>query len=120
MPTHLLTLGKDPAISHKFMAQLEAARPGKYTATLTHSPDEFEEYAKEQKEKIDFVLLGAAQTDDQVANAKTIVASVWGKAKESKDEPGEGLWVLRIPTSLLTKEGKEGGFIKFFLEQVEG
>ncbi|KZO94465.1 hypothetical protein CALVIDRAFT_565537 [Calocera viscosa TUFC12733] len=120
MPTHLLTLGKDPAITYAFMDQLAAARPGTYTASTAHSPEEFETYAKDEKDKIDFVLLGAAQTDEQVANAKRIVASVWGKAKESKDDPGEGKWVLRLPPSLLTKEGKEGGMLRWFLEQVEG
>ncbi|EJT99542.1 hypothetical protein DACRYDRAFT_17232 [Dacryopinax primogenitus] len=83
MPTHMLTLGKDPAITYAFMDQLAAARPGMYTASTAHSPDEFETYAKNGKNDIDFVLLGAAQTDDQVINAKRIVANVWGSVKET-------------------------------------
>jgi len=106
---HLLTLGRDPAITIGFFKQLEAARPGKYTAATAHSPAEFESLAIAEKDKFDLVLLGAAQTDPEVENAKRIVNEVFGQDK---------MRVVRLPPSLLTKEGKEGGMLRWFLEQV--
>lgn len=109
--TQLLTLGKDPAITTAFLAQVEQARPGRFKAYNAYSAQEFERLANTHKEEVDTVVLGAAQTDEQVQAAKDVVSQLW------KDDKVQ---VLRIPASLLTPEGKAGGMMRWFLEHMEG
>lgn len=109
--TQLLTLGKDPAITAAFLAQIEQARPGRFKAYNAYSAQEFERLANTHKEEVDTVVLGAAQTDEQVQAAKDVVSQVWTDDK---------VQVLRIPASLLTPEGKGGGMMRWFLEHMEG
>lgn len=105
----LLTLGRDPTITAAFLAQLEAVRPGMYTAYTAHSPTEFRELAEAHKADIKLVLLGAAQDDGQAEVARSVV----------KEVLGPDMRVIRLPGSLLTKEGKAGGMLAWFLEQLE-
>ena len=107
----LLTLGKEPDITAAFLAQVDQARPGKYKAYTAHSQQEFQHLANDHKQEIHAVVIGAAQTDEQVQAAKQVVSQVW------KDG---SVQVLRIPTSLLTPEGKRGGMMRWFLEHMEG
>ena len=109
--TQFLILAKDPDITAAFLAQVEQARPGKFTAYTVHSTLEFERLAKTHREEVDTVVLGAEQTDEQVQAAKDVVSQVW---KDSKVQ------VLKIPASLLTLEGKRGGMMRWFLEHMEG
>lgn len=109
--TQLLTLGKDPDITAAFLKQIEQARPGKFKAYNAYSAQEFERLARRHREEVDTVVLGAAQTDEQVQAAKDVVYQVW---------QGHKVQVLRIPTSLLTPEGKRGGMMRWFLEHMEG
>lgn len=109
--TQLLTLGKDPAITSAFLAQVDQARPGKFKAYTAHSQQEFRELAEQHKADIHLVVLGAAQTDEQVAAAKQVIHQIW--------EDGH-IDVLRIPPKLLTTEGKSGGMMRWFLEHAEG
>ncbi len=109
--TQLLTLGKDPAITASFLAQIDQVRPGKYTAFTAHSIEEFQKLAEEHKVEVQVVLLGAAQTDEQVKDAKKVVSKVWGEGR---------IQVLRLPPSLLTTEGKRGGMMRWFLEHMDG
>ena len=109
--TQLLTLGKDTAITDSFLAQIDQARPGRYKAYTAHSLEEFHSLAEQHKSEIQVVVLGAAQTDEQVKAAKDIVDTVWDN---------HGMQVLRVPPSLLTIEGKRGGMMRWFLEHVEG
>ncbi|KIM26573.1 hypothetical protein M408DRAFT_330528 [Serendipita vermifera MAFF 305830] len=105
----LLTLGRDPAITAAFLAQLEVARPGMYNAYTAHSPVEFRELAEAHKAEIDLVLLGAAQNDEQAKVARSIVEEVFGSEMR----------VIRLPGSLLTEEGKRGGMLAWFLQELE-
>lgn len=109
--TQILTLGKDPNITAAFLAQVDQARPGKYKAFTAHSLQEFQDLAIEHKQQLDAIVLGAAQTDEQVASAKIVISQVW-KANTVQ--------TLRIPPSLLTPEGKQGGMMRWFLEHMEG
>lgn len=109
--TQLLTLGKDPAVTAAFLAQVNQARPGKFAAYTAHSLQEFQELARQHKPHIQLVVLGAAQTDEQVLAAKQVVSQVW---------EGAHMEVLRIPSKLLTPEGKSGGMMRWFLEHAEG
>ena len=109
--TKLLTLGKDPAITAAFLAQVQQVRPGKYEAYSAHSLEELRMLAELHKSEIQVVLLGAAQTDEQVQAAKGIVSKIWGEG---------GVQVLRLPPSLLTPEGKSGGMMRWFLEHMDG
>ena len=72
--------------------------------------EEFRSLATKFRDVIQLVLLGAAQTDEQAGEAEIITREVLG----------EGMKILRLPSSLLTKEGKESGMLNWFLEQVEG
>lgn len=109
-PTQLLTLGEDPAITKAFLAQVDQARPGKFRAYTAHSLEEFRALAEQHQADVNAVVLGAAQTDEQVKNAKSVVNEVWAGKME----------VLRIPSKLLTPEGKSGGMMRWFLEHIEG
>ncbi len=109
--TKLLTLGKDPAITASFLAQVQQVRPGKYQAYSAHSLEEFRTLAELHNSEIQVVLLGAAQTDEQVQAAKGIVSKILGEG---------GVQVLRLPPSLLTPEGKRGGMMRWFLEHMDG
>ena len=109
--TQLLTLGEDPAVTAAFLAQVNQARPGKFAAYTAHSLHEFQELAQQHKPHIQLVVLGAAQTDEQVLAAKQVVSQVW---------EGAQMEVLRIPPKLLTPEGKSGGMMRWFLEHAEG
>jgi len=106
----LLTLGRDPAITTSFLTQLSTACPGAYSAYTAHSPSEFRALAQQHKDSIELVLLGAAQTDGQATAARQVVDEVWGQG---------GMRILRLPGALLTEEGKKGGMLRWFLEQVE-
>ncbi|KZO94466.1 hypothetical protein CALVIDRAFT_599850 [Calocera viscosa TUFC12733] len=120
MSTHLLVLAHDPAIVAAQLQQFTANQPGKATSTVAFTLEELESKAIAEKDNVTFVLLGPRTTDEEAASAKQIVARVWGRVKESKDEPGEGKWVLRIPASLGTEEGRKGGIVGFVGKQVEG
>lgn len=109
--TQLLTLGNDPAITASFLAQVDQVRPGKFQAYTAHSPEEFKILAAQHKAEIQVVLLGAAQTDTQVKAAKEVISETWGH---------HGVQVLRLPPSLLTSEGKNGGMMRWFLEHMDG
>ena len=109
--TQILTLGKDPNITAAFLAQVDQARPGKYKAFTAHSLQQFQELAIEHKQHLSAVVLGAAQTDEQVASAKTIISQVWQNGT---------VQTLRVPPSLLTPEGKQGDMMRWFLEHMEG
>ena len=109
--TNLLTLGKDPAITAAFLAQVDQARPGKFNAYTAHSLQKFQELAQQHKAHIQLIVLGAAQSDEQVVAAKQVVSQVWSQG---------GVDVLRIPPKLLTLEGKNGGMMRWFLEHAEG
>ncbi|DBA72189.1 TPA: hypothetical protein ACH3X2_010590 [Trebouxia sp. C0005] len=109
--TQLLTLGKDPDITASFLAQVNQVRPGKYKAYSAHSLEEFRTLAELHKSEIQVVVLGAAQTAEQVQAAKGVVSKVWGEG---------GVHVLRLPSSLLTPEGKTGGMMRWFLEHMDG
>ena len=106
--TQLLILEQNP---HAFLAQVQQARPGKFQAFNAYSVQEFESLANTHRQEVNTVVLGAAQTDEQVQAAKKVISQVW--------EEG-GVQVLKIPASLLTPEGKGGGMMRWFLEHVEG
>lgn len=123
----MLTLGRDPAITAGFLAQLNSARPGAFNAYTAHSAEEFEALAVQHREEIQLVLLGAAQTDEQAAVARSVVSEIWGLAEEEQgraqggDGDGDrdgGMRFLRLPAELLTEEGKNGGMLRWFLERV--
>ena len=110
--TQLLTVGQDPDTTATFLALVDQARPGKYKAYNAYSPQEFAKLAKAHKQEVVTVVLGAAQTDEQVEAAKAVIGQVWEDGK---------VHILRIPASLLTPEGKKGdSMMRWFLEPMEG
>jgi len=119
MSTHFLALAGDRAVVASQMQQLAAAHPGKSTHTLAFSLNEFERCANAEKGKVDWILLGPMTTDQDEAAARQIVANVWGGVKNRKDELGPGKWVLRIPASMMNKQGQEGGMVEWVGAQVE-
>lgn len=106
---HLRTLGRDPDITAEFLAQLSKALPGIYQAYPLHSLDTFRQLASKNKAAINMVLLGAAQTDNEVDVAKTIVVEVLGH-----DMP-----VLKLSLALLIEEVQDGGILRRFLHEVD-
>ena len=108
--TQLLTLGNDSAITASFLAQVDQVRPGKFQAFTAHSLDEFRALAQQHRADINVVVLGAAQTAEQVASAKGVIKQVWAEKME----------VLRIPPKLLTPDGRNGGMMRWFLEHIDG
>jgi hypothetical protein len=110
MGNTMLTLGHDPAITASFLDQLEAQRPGAYSAFSAHTLDEFRTLAFLHKETIGLVVLGAAQTDEEAGRAQDVVDGIWGEGK---------MRLLRLPGSLLTEEGKNGGMLQWFLKEFE-
>ncbi|EJT99546.1 hypothetical protein DACRYDRAFT_109646 [Dacryopinax primogenitus] len=120
MTSHFLLLGNNPSAVQSQMQPLASTFPGKATWTLAFSLEEFDRYAKAEKDKLDFVILGPTTTAEQDASVRQIVTSIWGKVKQQRDEPGPGKWVLRIPGVLNTEAGRNGGIINWVDQQVEG
>ena len=109
--TRVLFLGQDPAVSAAFLAQVEQARPGKYIAYTAHSTDGFQTIAQHHKADIQVVVLGAEQTEEDVAAARSMTLRIWSENQVP---------VLRLPPRLLTIEGRRGGMMRWFLEHMEG
>lgn len=108
----LLILEDAPEVMDLFLAQIDQARPGRYKACSACSLQEFRKLANAHKQDVDTVVLGPAQTNEQVQAAKEVIGQVWKQDK---------VQVLRIPASLVTTEGtRGGGMMRWFLEHVEG
>ena len=70
--------------------------------------EELQSLVEMHRDLIELVILGAAQTEEQVEEATEISKKTLGDIK-----------VLKLPGSLIKKGGKEGGMPKWFLDQVE-